>query len=207
MKDKAKSDKDKKERIINSAIKIFSQKGYGPIVLDEIAREADIAKGTIYLYFQDKEDLVYHTILYVLDTIENALQNDLKDSESPFEKLESIAFNQLRTFQENPDFFGLFFILSDPKLVSNREKLFKLLWNRQNNLLQFETSVLKQAQKQGLISKELDCGEIAHLFNGMITSAIHRLKFKPSGQELDIPKTVHTLIRVLLEGISTGKPV
>ncbi|MBA7657808.1 HTH-type transcriptional regulator BetI [subsurface metagenome] len=207
MKDKIKSDKDKKKRIIKSAIKIFSQKGYGPIVLDEIAREADIAKGTLYLYFQDKKDLVYHTILYVLDTIENALQNDLKDSKSPFEKLERIAFNQLSTFQKNPDFFGLFFILCDPKLVSNREKLFKLLWTRQNNLLHFETSVLKQAQKQGLISKELDCAEIAHLFNGMITSAIHRLKFEPSGQKLDIPKTVHTLIRVLLEGISTGRPV
>ena len=180
MVEKYREDRDKQEHIIKSALKVFAQKGYGPVALDEIAREANLAKGTLYLYFQDKDDLVNKTILFVLDTIENAVRRNIDNTTSPLDILEQIVFNQLNIFLKNPDFFGLFFILSDPNLVSNREKLFNVLLERQSDLLDFEMRVIERAQELGLVKKELDAGEIAHLFDGMLTSAVHRLKFMGS---------------------------
>lgn len=49
--------KDKRERIIDAAIKLFTRLGYHETKLDEVARQAEIAKGTLYLYFKSKEDL------------------------------------------------------------------------------------------------------------------------------------------------------
>jgi TetR/AcrR family fatty acid metabolism transcriptional regulator len=49
--------KDKRERIIEAAIKLFTRLGYHETKLDEVAKQAEIAKGTLYLYFKSKEDL------------------------------------------------------------------------------------------------------------------------------------------------------
>ncbi len=48
----------KRDRILRAAIKIFSQKGYFNSKISEIARQADVADGTIYLYFKNKDDLL-----------------------------------------------------------------------------------------------------------------------------------------------------
>ena len=55
--------KDKRERIIDAAIKLFTQLGYHQTKLDEVARQAEIAKGTLYLYFKSKEDLFVQCLL------------------------------------------------------------------------------------------------------------------------------------------------
>lgn len=48
----------KRDRILRAAIRIFSQKGYFNSRISEIARQAGVADGTIYLYFKNKDDLL-----------------------------------------------------------------------------------------------------------------------------------------------------
>ena len=50
---------ERKKQIILAAAQIFAQKGYTGTVMDEIARCAGIGKGTIYEYFDSKEDLFF----------------------------------------------------------------------------------------------------------------------------------------------------
>lgn len=55
--------KDKRERIIDAAIKLFTRLGYHQTKLDEVAKQAEIGKGTLYLYFKSKEDLFVKSLL------------------------------------------------------------------------------------------------------------------------------------------------
>src|SRR5437870_13857344 len=48
-----------KERIIQSAIECFSKYGLDRTRMDDVAQKADLSKGTLYLYFNSKEDLFY----------------------------------------------------------------------------------------------------------------------------------------------------
>ncbi len=48
-----------RQEILDAAIKVFAEKGFSSATLDEIAQEAEFSKGTIYLYFSNKEDLLY----------------------------------------------------------------------------------------------------------------------------------------------------
>jgi AcrR family transcriptional regulator len=48
---------DRPREICTAALDVFSEKGFAAAKLDEIARRAGISKGTLYLYFKDKEDL------------------------------------------------------------------------------------------------------------------------------------------------------
>ncbi len=47
-----------RERIVNVAIKLFADKGFDKATVDEIVARAGVAKGTFYLYFKSKEDLI-----------------------------------------------------------------------------------------------------------------------------------------------------
>jgi len=49
--------RERPEEILDAALTVFSEKGYSPATMDAIAREAGITKGTIYLYFESKEEL------------------------------------------------------------------------------------------------------------------------------------------------------
>lgn len=54
--------RDKRERILLAATKLFVGQGYRKTSMDEVARMAGVAKGTLYLYYRNKAELVYHAI-------------------------------------------------------------------------------------------------------------------------------------------------
>jgi AcrR family transcriptional regulator len=91
----------KRESIMQAALKVFSKKGYSPAALDEVAREASIAKGTLYLYFRDKEDLFSSTIIYVIDKLAAQMLESLSDTINPMEILRNIAYTELDYFAGN----------------------------------------------------------------------------------------------------------
>ena len=51
-------DPDKPQHIVEAAVRVFARKGYFNSRVSDIAREAGIAAGTIYLYFKTKEDIL-----------------------------------------------------------------------------------------------------------------------------------------------------
>jgi AcrR family transcriptional regulator len=71
----------RREAILAAALEEFSARGYAAARLDDVARRAGVAKGTIYLYFEDKEALLRELILFqlnpVVDAFETTLAGDL----------------------------------------------------------------------------------------------------------------------------------
>lgn len=71
----------KRQRLLESATGLFVRFGYRKTSMDEVARAAGVAKGTVYLYYQNKAELVMHAIALeksvYLDRIEPLLAADL----------------------------------------------------------------------------------------------------------------------------------
>ena len=69
---------DRPREICGAALEVFSEKGFAAARLDEIARRAGVSKGTLYLYFKDKEDLfravVRDTVAPNIDTIRTLIE-------------------------------------------------------------------------------------------------------------------------------------
>jgi AcrR family transcriptional regulator len=69
---------DRPREICSAALEVFSEKGFAAARLDEIARRAGVSKGTLYLYFKDKEDLfravVRDTVAPNIDTIRTLIE-------------------------------------------------------------------------------------------------------------------------------------
>ena len=60
--DKDEKQRLKRERILEAATTLFVQYGYRKTSIDEVARAAGIAKGTLYLYYSNKAELVFHAV-------------------------------------------------------------------------------------------------------------------------------------------------
>lgn len=67
----------KNERILRAAEAVFSKKGYRQATLDEIVKIADTGKGTVYKYFNNKENLFYTLIHMKNEVLLDALRHSV----------------------------------------------------------------------------------------------------------------------------------
>lgn len=58
----------KKEALMNAAISVFTEKGYAGASLEDVAQKLFMTKGAVYYYFKDKQDLLYQSQVYLLET-------------------------------------------------------------------------------------------------------------------------------------------
>jgi AcrR family transcriptional regulator len=69
-KEPPKMSEKRRSQIVAAAVRLFSRKGYFQTTIEDIAREANVSKGLIYLYFKDKNDVLFFTLRFVLERIE-----------------------------------------------------------------------------------------------------------------------------------------
>jgi len=94
---------DKRRRILDAAVKVFARKGYFGARVSEIASRADVADGTIYLYFRNKEDILVSLFDEVMaEHIARGRQEIATLGGAPA-RLRAIAVHHLRLFGGHRD--------------------------------------------------------------------------------------------------------
>lgn len=93
----------KKNNIIRIAAKLFSDKSFHDVTMDEIAEQVGVAKGTLYLYFSSKENLYLQILEHTFDSIESLLETEVAKSDSAPEKLKKVLGIIIRFYRENID--------------------------------------------------------------------------------------------------------
>ncbi len=78
---------DKRRRILDAAVSVFAQHGFYNAKVSQIAKEAGVADGTIYLYFKNKEDILIQVFIDAMDEILRRQDEALADVSDPAERL------------------------------------------------------------------------------------------------------------------------
>jgi len=78
---------DRPREICSAALEVFAEKGFAAAKLDEIARRAGVSKGTLYLYFKDKEELFRAVVRDTVSPNVDHLRDALMSSELPFSQI------------------------------------------------------------------------------------------------------------------------
>ncbi len=81
----------KRNEILEAATRVFSTGEFHDVLIDDVASSARVGKGTIYRYFETKEDLYFGTILYSFDALYSTLVESLSRETSPASRLDRIA--------------------------------------------------------------------------------------------------------------------
>src|SRR5580692_1194158 len=86
---------DKRERILEAAVRVFAKKGFHATRVSEVAKAAGVADGTIYLYFKSKDQLLVSLFEDRVERLLRFLQTELPKIASASEKLRRIIELQL----------------------------------------------------------------------------------------------------------------
>jgi AcrR family transcriptional regulator len=97
-------DATKERRILETAAKLFAHRRYHEVRMEDLAAEAGVAKGTLYRYFKDKEDLYLGLILDGMERLFAAVQHSATKAQTPEEGL-LLYVRELVKFNERHPFF------------------------------------------------------------------------------------------------------
>ncbi len=133
-------------------MRVISRKGMSAATMQDIADEAGVAKGTIYLYFRDRDELVEKTFESAMQElmvqVDEALEKDL-----PFEqKMRAITTAQFSFFSKNREFFRLYLSMRMPEGSAQQQRR-----QKKNCQPQYRSRVQKLA---ALLAQAMDGGEI-----------------------------------------------
>ena len=96
-------DPDKPQQIIDAAIRVFARNGYYNSRVSDIAREAGIASGTIYLYFKTKDDILVTLFREKMAGFVDGARKAIADEPDAVAKLRRLVRLHFETLEAHPD--------------------------------------------------------------------------------------------------------
>jgi AcrR family transcriptional regulator len=158
---KVREKRQRREAIIDAAERLFFKKGFDGVSMDDIARDLELSKPTIYLYFQDKESLYFAVALRGLRLLHTMYRKAIEKGENSYEKLGAIAYAYSEFAYKYPDYSSVFnYSLSARFDLVNSEEMTEMLELIKENTLAMR-EVIEAGIKDGVIRSDLDPLEIA----------------------------------------------
>jgi TetR/AcrR family fatty acid metabolism transcriptional regulator len=190
---------DKRRRILDAAVKVFARKGYFGARVSEIARRADVADGTIYLYFHNKEDILVSLFDEVMsEHIERGREEIASLAGAP-ERLRAIAVHHLRLFGGNRDLAVVFQV----ELRHSTRFLERFTASWLQDYFGLLGEVIEQGQREGSLRSDLPRKVATKAFFGaldeMVTSWILGRK------DYDLAQVADPVVDLFLNGAGPRK--
>ena len=187
---------DKHKRILDAAIKVFARNGFYSSKVSEIAREAGVADGTIYLYFKNKDDILISLFEEEMEKIIQNMKQEIDREEDPLEKLKRFAVVQLNSKKENPDLAAIMEVE-----LRQSSKFMKEYVNRKFiEYLKIVGSIIKEGQAKGIIKKEIDPIIVSRAFWGALDEVARFWVLSPR-KRISLPMSAELISDIFIKGM------
>ena len=135
----------RRQQIIVAAKRVFSEKGFSKTTMEDIAREAELSPGTLYLYFKNKDELYASLSLRILQYMNIRLEDVTKETESnPNQKIDSIKEALYDVYQFDPIILiNMFHLQSGETLKNISSPLLDNITELSRNSLQILADIFK----------------------------------------------------------------
>lgn len=189
---------EKYNRIIEAAIRIFARNGFFSSTISQIAKEAGVADGTIYLYFKNKDDILLQFFSYKAREIFDGFWLAVEDGKNSIEKLRNLVKSHLAAFQSDIDMAIVF----QSETKSNHEMKDQLN-EMSRQYLSALGEILEQGQDEGVFRKELYLGLTKRFILGAVNEVINT--WVSSGGKYDLVSMGDPLVNLFINGIGAGE--
>ena len=198
-------DKDeKRSSIALSAIKLFCEKGIQQTSITEIAKSAEVAKGTIYLYFKNKEEIVFTIWDILSEQHHEFFQKNITENMSAKEKiLEYLNFNEFKEDVDKEQVLKLFQHFVSSMLIYET----KLYTEYFENFFQRDYDFIYLYLNEGVEKGEFIIDDVDNLTN-IIILLLKGLLVKSKVSNMNFNETQNTFykhLNYLLDNCTKGK--
>lgn len=177
---------DKREAILRAAIKVFAGKGYFNSKVADIAKEAGIADGTVYLYFKSKDEILHSIFDRAMEEFIRLGKQEIAEIEDPQEKLRRVAQLHLERLGADRDMAIVFQV----ELRGSTKFMEEFSAAGFAVYLEIISEIFKEGQKKGVFRKGLKpivCAKILYgALDEMVTNWILSKKSYPLAPMADV---------------------
>ena len=187
---------DKHSKIIRAATKVFAKKGFFNARISDIAKEAKVADGTIYLYFNNKYDMLLSVFEEKIGKLVEQITTQIEQEDDPKRMLEIFIENHLREMKKNKNLAEVIQI----ELRQTNKIIKDYRNNKFSEYINIISSIIKQGQEQGVYRPDIKPGIAKRAFFGALDE-ISRVWTLQLDTEYGVEETIEQLLNIFLCGM------
>ncbi len=191
-----KKNTEKYYRIIQAATKMFARKGFYKTRISEIAMEAQVADGTVYIYFENKDDILISLFEEQMKVVIDNMVGQISREDDPVKKLEKFALIHLQLIEQNPDMAEIIQVE-----VRQSSKFMKEYKNEKfAQYLDLIGEIVREGQENGVFKKDVIPGVAKRAFFGALDE-MSRFWVLSTRKQYDIKTAAKQISEYFLNGI------
>ncbi len=195
--------KERQAEILEAAISVFAERGYYDANVDSICKEANIANGSLYRYFGNKENLCVSAYNYAIEMMFEAAYNiDRRDEKSVFEIVRDVLHNTQKFYLARQNLFLFYANIWTPAMNHFVPKIFI---QSENDIDNFWIELIKRGQARGEIDKAFAPESAAYLIDSQtllflfsLGSIYHKKRFDSFLQPNEANQTFEEVIEKII---------
>ena len=190
------SREQKRNRILRAAIEVFASKGYFAARMTDVAAEASVADGTLYLYFEGKEHLLMSIFDDVLGRFIERLDTEIAAIEDPMEKLSVMIRLHLETVGRDHALANVL------QIETRHSRRFMSLFTRGKlgEYLNRVRQIIAEGQELGAFREDISPGLVTNLVFGAVDELV--TNWLLADQPGDLLRHHRPLVSMLTDGIA-----
>ena len=209
LEDRRKREKDqRRSAILNAARKLFFEKGFRYVTVENIARKAELSKGSIYLYFNSKEEIYTQILLNDIDKFNKKSSLIFQNGKSAAELVMDFAFIYVDFFLNDRELFRIMMtFMLHTEDMNLAETVNQHIIEVTNNTVKIIETILQQGIEKGEfpsdINLRLSRNAMWGLLNGIIS--LHLFTGKEAHKEERIRSAMKASLDIFINGLRRYK--
>ena len=191
---------DKRQRILDAAVQVFARKGFFASRISDVASAAGIADGTVYLYFESKDDILIKLFDEVMGVHIDAARQEIARVDDAAARLRVIADHHLGLLGRNPELAVVFQV--ELRQSTKFMDLFTASWLKE--YFDLVEAAIETGQKQGTLREDLSRKLATHAFFGALDAIV--TSWVLARNAFDLTELAGPVVELFLTGASARAP-
>ena len=188
-----------RQEMLAAGLDLFSQKGYHNVSMHEVAERAEFAIGTLYKFFQNKEELYKALVLEQCDKFEDALIQAIETPDDEIEKLRNYVRIRSERFRSNLPFVRLFLAESRGVSFNIKAGLNEELRKRYYNFLGRLAAIFERGFENRRFKKIADPYYLAVALDSVVDASL--LLWLDAPERHPYPEDPDAILNIFFKGL------
>jgi TetR/AcrR family fatty acid metabolism transcriptional regulator len=184
--------------ILEAAVKVFARQGFYQSTVAQIAKEAGVADGTIYLYFKNKDDILVQFFSYRTKQVFDRFRAEVRKADTSLDKLRNLIRRHLTEFQRDRDMAVVYQVETHQNSRLAESQIREMSQMYQDLI----SEIVELGQQEGSIRKDLYVGLVKRFILGAVDEVINT--WLHSEKEYDLVSMADPLVDLFIRGIGTA---
>jgi TetR/AcrR family fatty acid metabolism transcriptional regulator len=186
---------DKYHQILEAAVRVFARQGFHQSTVSQIAKEAGVADGTIYLYFKNKDDILVQFFSFRTQQVFESFREAVDGAETSTDKLRNLVCCHLAEFQRDRD-GAVVYQVETHQNSRLAEAQIRKMSKMYRDLI---SEIIEQGQQEGAIRKDLYVGLVKRFIIGAVDEVINT--WLHTEENYDLVSMADPLVELFIKGI------